>query len=216
MPILIMDDTATLNLLTTPETIQPLPPRPRLFEYRGLFIGLFSALILCLSNILNKKAHLTTGAEQTFVRYFIQAACMLVIILVNKLDFFGPKNLRKILILRGVLGSLGLMALQYSVKLINPSDAVALLHLNSVLTTIFARIYLKEKFSLAHLACLLSAVLGVLFIAQPSFIFDKYTSNNNNATSVLEAHLAPPNSKEFIIGIFLGIFLRLGVLTPNY
>jgi len=208
MPSTRNDDTAVgLNLLVPEATPTATPPK-RLFEYRGICIGLFSALLLSISNILIKKAHLTTGAEQTFVRYFIQASCMVFIILVNKLDFFGPRSLRGILILRGVFGTLGLICLQYSVKLINPSDAVALLHLNSVLVTIFARVYLKEKFSLAHLACLLCAVLGVLFIAQPSFIFAKFTNTtiNSNATQVLEAHLAPPDSLNFIYGISLGIF----------
>ncbi len=211
MPSTRNDDTAVgLNLLVPEATPTATPPK-RLFEYRGICIGLFSALVLSLSNILIKKAHLTTGAEQTFVRFLIQASCMVFIILVNKLDFFGPRSLRGILILRGVFGTLVILCLQYSVKLINPSDAVSLLHLNSVLVTIFARIYLKEKFSLAHLACLLCAVLGVLFIAQPSFIFAKFTNTtiNSNATQVLEAHLAPPDSLNFIFGIFLGIFYTI-------
>ncbi len=207
-----LKDVATdSSLIPSTETTLPIPIKARLYEYHGFLIGIFSALLLSLSNILNKKAHITTGAEQTFIRYLIQASFMVIIIKKEKLDFFGPKEFRKILILRGVFGTVGLIALQYSVKLINPSDAVALLHLNSVMVIIFARVYLNEKFTIFHLVCLLTALIGVVFIAQPTFIFDKITNSKNNITEILETHLAPPKGHEFIIGIFLGIIQLRGI-----
>ena len=186
-----------------------------LIPYHGIFLGLLSALFLAFSNILIKKAYITSGSEQALSRYIVQGITMTIIILANsKVSFLGPKNSRNLLMLRAVFGTVGLISIHFSVKIINPSDAVALFHLNTVMVTVFARIFLKEKMSMAHFACILTSFFGVLLIAQPSFIFDNNYSNGfENSTSlsqnmsggVIVERFLPYNNQQFIIGITLGI-----------
>lgn len=130
----------------------------------GLFIALLSAVFLSLSNVLIKKAKFFSGTEQTTIRYFIQGLIMLCIARYNKLNIFGEKGDRKLLILRGVFGTIGLTTLHLSLKLIDPSDSVALFHTNVIIVALLARFILNEKFSLTHIFSLILAISGILSI----------------------------------------------------
>lgn len=178
-------------------------------QYHGIFFAMLSALFLGLSNTLIRKAHITTGSEQAFIRYIVQGTIMSIIISITKINFFGPKESRKLLMFRGFFGALALIALHFSVKMINPSDAVALLHLNSVIVTLFARCFLNEKMSIAHLTCLSMSIIGVFFIGQPAFIFDKINvvqREVSNSSYALRGSESSETNVVFFIGISLAIF----------
>ncbi len=174
--------------------------------YHGIFYGILSAAFLSCANVLIKKAELTTGSEQSLIRYVVQAFAMALVIVSTHFDFFGPKGSKKFLILRGSIGTIAMLCLHFAVKLINPSDAVALLHLNSVLITVFARFALSEKISLAHVACLVLSALGVLFIAQPSFVFGPRQCFINKCNISVEKNydFLGYTNFNFVLGISLG------------
>lgn len=182
-------------------------------QYHGVFYGMLSAILLCCANVLVKKCQLTSGSDQAFVRYLIQAISMSFAICHTDVCFLGPKGSRRFLVIRGTFGTIAMICLHFALKLINPSDATALLHLNTVLVTVFARVALKEKLSLAHLASLLLSAMGVLFIAQPSFIFGPrqvMSVNNQTVNGTLYTKNTKPNkftqitNSSFILGISLG------------
>lgn len=199
---------AEINSESSPET-ESLISR----QYHGVFYGMLSAISLCCANVFVKKCQLTSGSDQAFVRYLIQAIAMSIAICHTGVCFLGPKGSRKFLVIRGTFGTIAMICLHFALKLINPSDATALLHLNTVLVTVFARVALKEKLSLAHLACLLLSALGVLFIAQPSFLFGArqvMSVNNQTVNGTLYTTNTKPNefaqitNSSFILGISLG------------
>lgn len=105
----------------------------------------------------------------------------------KKLHLFGePKN-RKLLILRGLIQPVAVGLLYYGLKLLPPSDVVAINHTSIIFTAILSRIFLKERLGLAHLFGILLTIFGVVFISKPSFIFgtDSYQLLNltiNNTT----------------------------------
>ena len=129
-------------------------------SYRGIIISLISAAFLSLSNVFVKKAQFFRATEQTAIRYTMQLIVSVSIAHYNQLNIFGPRNLYKMLVLRGILGSLGLISLHLSVTFINPSDAVAIFHTNVILVAFIARFTLNEKFSFFHVIALLMAVSG--------------------------------------------------------
>lgn len=173
-------------------------------QFHGICYATLSALFLSLSNIFIKSARIMSGSEQAFVRYLIQAIVLAIIIIYTKGNFFGTKKARKMLITRGLMGTLALIALHFAVKLLNPSDAVALLHLNTVIVAIAARIILKEKINLAHVTCLILSMVGVVFIAQPSFIFSVPEIQRNGTE--LNNEFFEITNEEFVLGILLGKF----------
>lgn len=139
------------------------PKKAPFHSFYGIFFTLISALFLSLSNVFIKKAELLTGTEQTAVRYLVQIIIMFAIIYRKNFNLLGPAKQRKLLILRGIMGMLGLTATHLAVKFINPSDAVAVTRTNVIIVSIFARFFLNEKFSFVHIASILMAVSGILF-----------------------------------------------------
>ena len=151
-------------------------------RYRGYFYGILSAFLMAITNVFIKKVKIFTGSDLTLVRYALQFTCMAIILRYKKLPFIGPKDLRKPLILRGTIGLVGLLSVHFAVKLIDPSDTLAVFNSSIVITAIFARIFLKEKLSLAHIFSIVLTVTGIVLISQPTFLFAKKTSNSTAAT----------------------------------
>lgn len=184
------------------------------YAYHGIFYGMLSALFLGLSNTLIKKTETTSGSEQALMRYIVQFILMLTGIILTKSHPLGPKGSRHLLMVRGTMGCGGMIGLHFAIKLINPSDAVALLHLNTMIVTILARIFLKELLSIAHLTCLILSFIGVVFIAQPMFLFNQQFSSFNLSSVNLTHNIgkdfdidpyASVSNLEFAIGISLAI-----------
>ena len=202
----------SINLLDSAQIdkIEIQKPKKKIFSnYYGLFFGVLSALCLSVSNVLIKKANFFNGSDTTAFRYTIQLILMLLIALITKQNLLGPKEMRKILFLRGFIGTISVLCLHVSVKFINPSDTTSLFNLSIVFVPIIARFYIKEKFSIMHLIALVISILGVLFIAQPAFLFQQNSqliiSNNytNNLTNITTSALNASFNK--IFGISIGL-----------
>ncbi len=187
------------RLLPSPQQ-QNHPPKPASHNFYGDLFCLVSAVFSSLGTILTRTAHITSGPEQTLIRYLVQGSIMAVLILSNakntQITFLGPAGSRHLLMLRGACGTVAMLSLHMSIKLINPGDTVALVNLKTILVTVFARCLLNERISSGHLACLVSSVLGVVFISQPGFIFAKRPDANSGRVEADEL--------EFLIGASLG------------
>lgn len=109
----------------------------------------------------------------------------------------------------------------FAVLLINPSDFVALSRTNLIITAVLARIFLKEKLTMAHFVSILITAVGVLFISKPSGVFPEPSSlkdNFNNftlanfttiaATTTVKTNIFKIKNQthQLIIGIILAIF----------
>ncbi|KAH7303908.1 hypothetical protein B0I35DRAFT_445912 [Stachybotrys elegans] len=84
---------------------------------------------------------------------------------------FGPREVRGLLVLRGVAGSVGLFGLYYSLSFLDISDATVITFLVPTLTAFVCWVALREPFTLHEALAGLIAFVGVLFIARPPFIF---------------------------------------------
>ena len=166
----LLNDAKQGNTIKIPEIKKT---RSIFYNYYGIFFALLASLSLSMTQIFTKKANFFSGSDIGAFRFFMQLICMLIIAHFANQALLGPKNMRKILLFRGVLGTIGMLSSFYSLKLLNPSDTTALMHLNIVIIPIIARFYLKEKFRIINLLSLILSILVVFFIAQPSFIFKR-------------------------------------------
>uniref|UniRef100_A0A4X2LXW0 Solute carrier family 35 member G1 n=2 Tax=Vombatus ursinus TaxID=29139 RepID=A0A4X2LXW0_VOMUR len=89
----------------------------------------------------------------------------------EKLGFLGPKGKRIFLFLRGVFGSTAMILLYYAFQLMPIADATVITFTTPVFTSLFAWIYLKEKYSVWDLFFTIFAIAGVILIARPPFLF---------------------------------------------
>lgn len=127
---------------------------------------------------------------------------------------FGPKSQRKLLTIRAFVGTSGLVTFYFAFKLIDPSDCLAISQSSIIITAIFAKIFLKEKLSIAHIVALILAVIGIFLISKPKSLFQYIypKANNNNNTSLTSNKTFEMNSmiqSDNSLNITLGILLAL-------
>ena len=164
-------------------------PVKRFVKFHGFFYGILSAMFLALSNVFIKKTIILNGSEQVIVRYTVQLFIMVVIIMFTRSGFLGPVESRRLLMLRGFLGVLTLVSAHFTVKLINPTDAVSIFSLKTIFVAIIARVLLNEKINLAHLVCLIFSIIGVFLITQQSLIFTTHQPIDSVPNCTTSFHL---------------------------
>jgi drug/metabolite transporter (DMT)-like permease len=105
----------------------------------------------------------------------------------KKQNIFGDKGHRLILSMRGMLASIGIICFFSAVRLINPSDAVALFNCCIIFIAVLARILLKEKLTIVHLISLCVTMIGILLITQPKILFlSLQSTKTSNASDILD------------------------------
>ena len=143
----------------------------------GLFLIAGAQMFFSIMNLCAKL--LTSGdppihpLEIIFMRMVITWFGAILYLHYNKIPdyLFGPKEVRLLLVNRGVFGFFGLFGIYYSLKYLDLSDATVLTFLAPILTGYFGRIFLKEPFLRTELFAGLISMFGVILIARPQSLF---------------------------------------------
>jgi drug/metabolite transporter (DMT)-like permease len=114
----------------------------------------------------------------------MQIILMIIIARYNKESLVGPREHRKLLLIRGVLGSISFISFGFSIKYIQATDAQALYNVRLVIIPILAFIFLKEKLKIIHIIGFILTIIGVVFICEQSQLMSLImTSNQKNCTN---------------------------------
>lgn len=103
----------------------------------------------------------------------------------TKESFLGTANVRGLLVLRGLFGSLAVAAFFYAVQCLPLPDAITLQFTTPVFAAILAVPLLNEKLTMSDLVGAVVCMAGVLLIARPSWLFGAASAAviNSSATS---------------------------------
>ena len=93
---------------------------------------------------------------------------------------------RRLLIVRGTLGSIALTCFFYSILHLPLGEATLIQNMNPVFATVLAAVILKEHLRAPEVICLVTSLVGVVFIAQPPALFGAVVS----ATSLTDVGIA--------------------------
>ena len=172
-------------------------------SYRGILIGLLAAFFFSLFGFLNKKASFNTASEQSSLRYFMQLVLMILIAKCRHESILGPREQRKLLLVRGVFGAINFISIGFSLKYIEPADTQALFNARLVLIPILASIFLHEKLKVVHILSLILTIIGVVLICEQSYFMSLTVIQAKNCSS----NHSDGNLKDFksYMGISLGI-----------
>lgn len=96
---------------------------------------------------------------------------------------FGPPEVRKWLVLRGVMGFLGVFGLYSSLVYLSLSDAILITFLTPTVTVILAWVVLRERFTAVEAVGSALSFCGVVLIVRPTFLFGTATSSTDAAES---------------------------------
>lgn len=112
--------------------------------------------------------------EKIFFRNLISTFVALIVTLKNKKPLFGKRENQKYLMLRTMFGTFGMLGYFYSIDKLILSDSAMINKLNPFFVSIFAYIFLKEKFSKIQIPALVGAFAGALFIIKPQFNMETF------------------------------------------
>lgn len=131
---------------------------------------------------------------------------------------------------RGILGFLGVLLYFYAIDHLPLADAVVLNQLNPFFVILLAALFLGEKIKKLQIPAIVSALMGVLFIAQPQFDYAFLPAALGIASSIFAAsaytmirHLRLTDTPNLIVFYFTGIstiitipFITVGdFIIPN-
>jgi drug/metabolite transporter (DMT)-like permease len=83
---------------------------------------------------------------------------------------------RRLLTVRGTLGSISLICFFYSIVHLPLGEATLIQNMNPVFATMLAAVILNEHLRAAEVICLAASLVGVLFIAQPTILFGEHVT----------------------------------------
>ena len=83
---------------------------------------------------------------------------------------------RDLLLLRGVLGCLGLTCFYFSIVHIPLGEATLIQYTNPVFATVLAALFLGERIGRREVACLVASLVGVVLVTRPAALFGGETA----------------------------------------
>lgn len=139
---------------------------------KGIIAILVASLGFALMGIFVKLSGDLPTVQKVIFRNFISMIIAFIMITVTKQRYLGNKENRKILLVRSLFGTLGMILSFYSISNMVAADANALNKLSSFFLIGFSFIFLKEKISGKQLIAIIIAFIGALLIIKPTFTLD--------------------------------------------
>lgn len=136
---------------------------------KAIIFILISALAFTLMSTMVKLAGNIPTYEKVFFRNLINFIIAIYIVKKNNVSFFGKKKNRFFLVVRGILGFLGVICNFYAVTKMNLSDATMIFNMTPFFVTLFAVFFLGEKILKIEYYSLVLAFIGVLLVIHPKF-----------------------------------------------
>uniref|UniRef100_A0A8C3VNH8 Solute carrier family 35 member G1 n=1 Tax=Catagonus wagneri TaxID=51154 RepID=A0A8C3VNH8_9CETA len=137
----------------------------------GMFYMLLSAFLFSVGALFVKKVQDIHAVEISAFRCVFQMLIIIPCLIYRKTGFIGPKDQRIFLILRGILGSVSMILIYYAYQSTSLADATVITFSCPVFTSIFACIFLKERYSPWDAVFTAFTLTGVTLIVRPPFLF---------------------------------------------
>lgn len=110
--------------------------------------------------------------EQVFVRNFLTLCVGFFWAIRAGTPLWGKRDNRLLLLLRSLLGFIGVAGYFYATSNMNVADASMLHRSSPFFTILFAAVFLKNKLTKTQIGALLLAFIGALFVIRPNFHAD--------------------------------------------
>lgn len=136
---------------------------------KGIIFLIMSAFGFAVMSAFIKLSGDLPAFEKTFFRNLVSLAVAFIIVVKHKDKFFGKKQNQKLLIVRSLFGTAGIVFNFYSIDHLILSDANMLNKLSPFFVIIFSAIFLKEKIKTQQIIAVTIAIIGMLFVVKPSF-----------------------------------------------
>ncbi|MEG0005516.1 MAG: DMT family transporter [Clostridium sp.] len=134
---------------------------------KGIMWIVISALGFAIMSAFVKLSGDIPTLQKALFRNAVSVLIAYPLVKINKQSLFGKRENQKYLLLRSILGLLGVILYFYAIDNLVLSDAEMLNKLSPFIVIIFCSIFLNEKVSRVQWAALLVAFIGCLLIIKP-------------------------------------------------
>lgn len=139
---------------------------------KGILFIILSAFGFAMMTAFVKLAGDLPSFQKTFFRNIVSCFIAFILVVKHKEQFFGKKENQKVLIMRSLFGTLGIVLNFYAIDKLVLSDANMLNKLSPFFIIIFSAMFLKEKINFKQSSAIIIAFIGALFIIKPTFNFE--------------------------------------------
>lgn len=136
---------------------------------KAIICILISAFSFSLMNLCVKLAGDLPAIEKSFFRNIVAAVIAFILLCRSNTGFSFKRENLSFLILRAVLGTIGIFCNFYALSHMVLSDASMLNKLSPFFTLIFSYLFLKEKLTPFQGISIVIAFIGSMFIIKPTF-----------------------------------------------
>ncbi|KAG2343651.1 drug/metabolite transporter superfamily [Suillus weaverae] len=134
---------------------------------------LFSACMYVSVKILNSLETPVHALQVIIIRMAVTFMCCVIYMIIMRIPdpITGPKDVRSLLIIRGITGFFGLYGVYLSLQHLSVADATVLIFLTPLTTAVAGSILLKESYSTNQAVAGVCSLLGVVLVTRPPFLF---------------------------------------------
>ena len=152
------------------------PPSKWKDKVVGVFASFFTSLLLLTTNAMLKGLNLDI-ADALFVQSVVQVIVFIIMVYIKRRSLWiwtvdedkSINNIRLMLILGAVLGTISRVTDIVAIKYMPLGDAMTIILSQSIPTAILAAIVFNDRFRLIKISCLILVVNGVTLVVRPHF-----------------------------------------------
>ncbi|XP_015793315.1 solute carrier family 35 member G1-like [Tetranychus urticae] len=174
-------EVASLGQITVDVGYEILPKRIRAIPGIGLILALLSGVFFATGSLTVKLIQSVSGIEIAVIRSLITLIAFSIVVILCKHDLKSIPSERVPLALRCLTGCIGLILTYVSIKLIPLGDSQSIIFSSPVFVNFFAYLFLGEPCGLVQYVSIIFAMIGVLLISKPSFLFPDFDTDQNDA-----------------------------------
>ena len=179
-----MEATPDVSIALTPVLEQEPEPSSRLCSrWKGIAYAILSSTIFTLSTFIIKQLGVDLY-DALLCRFSMQTLLLTGFIFYKHYKFlYGSNWLIFIQIVRSVVSCAGILLLYASYNYIPLPDLITVRYTQVIWTAIIAMFVFRERLSALTVLAILLTCIGVICVAQPTFLFKRRPTSSSSATS---------------------------------
>lgn len=139
--------------------------------YKGLAFSSLSSLFFSLCTVIVKRLRYLHPGELAVVRFLGILVFTAPLVVLSRQQPLGPRPLRPLLILRGLLGATSLFLRFYAIHYMPIADASVIIFSVPVWVSAMAKLFLKEPCGFFHAFTVLLTLVGIVLITKLPLLF---------------------------------------------
>lgn len=173
----------------------------------GIAYALIASCLFTCSGFIIKQLRVDLF-DALLVRFFLQTCLLFAYLLYKKIPFIqGSTKYILLQIFRTIISSSGVLLFYASYRYIPLPDVTTCRYTQVIWTAIIAMIIFRERISLITVLAMICTLTGVVFVAQPTFIFP---TNSISSNQTLAKEFEADNSQRFL-GLSLALICALSI-----